>query len=191
MMGSHAPVAQLDLGTVRSPVDDDERLGTRLLVAALVGLVVGAAFLIVIPVIPGLVRTAWCVGDTGPGCDPGSETTGQLVDVVIWAAVLAGTATLVGVPLGWLAAVLARVRVGVSLVLLGPPAVWALVVLGEPFGVALDRMRSPWILAQTTVGYGLVGLLTASGRRPVWRWLAGAALLAGTVVVIALGYPFD
>ena len=193
MMTSSQPVAQFDLGTVRSPIGNDQRLGLRCAVAAVIGLAVGAVFLAVMPVVPKLVSSAWCVGVPTVGCDPGSRITGQLVDVVIWSVVLAGTATVVSAPLGWLADVLCRVRVSLALVLLGPPLVWALVVLGEPFGMGLNRMRSPWILAQATIGYLLAGLLTAPGARPkpLWRWVAAAGLLVGTAVVIALGYPFD
>ncbi len=192
MMTSSSPAAQFDLGTVRSPNGDDERLVLRLVIAAVIGLAVGGAFLAVIPTVPGLVRMAWCIRDTGPGCDPGSQTTGQLVDVVIWSVVLVGTATVISAPLGWLAAVLGRVRIGMALVLLGPPLVWALAVLGEPFGVSsLYRIRSPWVLAQASIAYLVVGLLTATRPRPLWRWLSGAALLAGTAIVIAFGYPFD
>ena len=191
MMGSSRPVTQFDLGTVRSPVGNDERLAPRLVAAALIGLAVGVAFLLVSPRVPGLVRSAWCVGVTGPGCDPGSQTTGQLIDVVIWSLVLAATATVVCWPLGWLASVVGRVRLSLPLVLLGPPLVWALVVLGEPLGIGLNRMRSPWVIAQATVAYLLVGLLTGARLRPLWRWLITAALLLGTAAVIAFGYPFD
>lgn len=191
MMGFNAPAAQFDLGTLRSPVDNDERLAPRLVAAAAIGLVVGVAYLLVIPKVPGLVRAAWCVGAAGPGCDPGSQTTGQLIDVVIWSLVLVGTATVVCVPLGWLASVFGRVRVGLPLVLLGPPLVWVLVVLGEPLGLGLNRMRSPWILAQATAAYLVVGLLTGARVRPLWRWLIAVALLVGTVAVIVAGYPFD
>ncbi|HEX4700535.1 MAG TPA: hypothetical protein VH352_00265 [Pseudonocardiaceae bacterium] len=179
---------------MRSPVgNDDERLVIRCAVAALIGLVVGVAFLLVTPSVPGLVHKAWCVGDFAPGCDPGRDTTGQLVDVVIWSAVLAATATLVSLPLGWLASRIAHVRISLPLVLLGPPLVWALAVLGEPLGVDLHRMRSPLVLLQATIGYLLAGLLTATGPRPskLWRWLACIALLLGTAAVIAAGYPFD
>jgi hypothetical protein len=194
MMPSSSPVGQFDRRTMWSPVDDDtERLGIRCAGAALVGLAVGVAFLLVIPGVPALVRTAWCVGDSGPGCDPGSQTTGQLVDVVIWTLVLAGTATAVSLPLGWLVGRLGRIRISLPLVLLGPPLVWALVVIGEPLGVALNRMRSPMVLLPVTLGYLLAGLSTTPGPRPrlIWRWLAGAALLLGTATVIAAGYPFD
>ena len=84
-----------------------------------------------------------------------------------------------------------RVRVSLAAVLLGPPVVWVVVVLGEPFGVSLDRIRSLWVLAQASVAYLLVGLLTATGQRPLWRWLPAAALVVGTAVVIASGYPYD
>jgi hypothetical protein len=190
MMPPSSPRAQFDLGTVRSPVDNDEPLIPRLIVAAAVGLAVGTAFLLVIPDVPGLVRAVWCVGDTAATCDPINQTTGRLVNAVIWAVVLAGTATLVGAPLGWLAA-LGRVRVVLPSVLLGPPVVWAVGVLGEPFGVPLNRLRSPWILAQTAVAYLLVGWLTARRPRPLWRWLAAGVLVAGTAVVLAIGYPYD
>ncbi|HEX4722513.1 MAG TPA: hypothetical protein VH333_08365 [Pseudonocardiaceae bacterium] len=192
MMGSSAPAAQFDLGTVRSPVGNDERLASRLVAAALIGLAVGAAFLLVSPRVPGLVRSAWCVGVVGPGCDPGSQTTGQLIDVVIWSLVLAATATVVCAPLGWLADVVGRVRLSLPLVLLGPPLVWALVVLGEPLGIGLnDRMRSPWVLAQATVAYVLAGVLTGARIRPLWRWLIAVALVLGTAAVIVRGYPYD
>jgi hypothetical protein len=192
MMGSSAPATQFDLGTLRSPVGNDERLAPRLMAAALIGLAVGAAFLLVSPKVPGLVRSAWCVGATEPGCDPGSQTTGQLIDVVIWSLVLAGTATLVCVPLGWVADVVGRVRLSVPLVLLGPPLVWLLEVLGEPLGIGLTtRMRSPWLLAQATVAYAVAGLLTGARLRPLWRWLIAAVLVLGTAAVIARGYPYD
>lgn len=190
MMTPHSPVAQFDLVTPPSPLDN-EPLARRLVIAAVIGLAVGVAFLLVIPGVPGIVRTVWCVGRTGPGCDPGSEVSGQLVDAVVWAVVLGGTATLVSAPLGWLAATFWRVRVALASVLLGPPLVWAVVVLGEPFGVALNRMRSPWILVQAAVAYLLAALLTTTGARTLHRWLAAAALLVSTAAVIAFGYPFD
>lgn len=191
MMTSSSPLGQFDLETLRSPLGNDERLAVRCGIAALVGLVVGAAFLLVMPVVPGLVRSAWCVAETGPACDPGSELTGQLVDTVIWAVVLVGTATAVSAPLAWLAGAISGIRLGLPLVLLGPPLVWALTVLGEPLGVALNEMRSPWVLAQATLAYLLVGLLTGSRPRALWRWLAAAALLLSTAAVIASGYPFN
>lgn len=195
MMASSQPVAQFDLGTVRSPIGNDERLAVRCAVAALIGLAVGAAFLAVTPVVPKLVSSAWCVGRPATGCDPGSRITGQLIDLVIWSVVLAGTATVVSAPLGFLAAAIdrVRVRVGMALVLLGPPMVWIVVVLGAPFGMGLHLMRSPWILAQAGVGYLMAGLLTAPGPRPkpLWRLLTVAGLVLGTAAVIALGYPFD
>jgi len=134
MMTSSSPVGQFDLETVRSPLGNDERFALRCGIAALVGLAVGAAFLLVMPHVPGLVRSAWCVADTGPGCDPGSELTGQLIATVIWAVVLVGTATVVSAPLAWLAGALSGIRLSLPLVLLGPPLMWALMVLGEPLG---------------------------------------------------------
>jgi hypothetical protein len=191
MMPSSSPLGQFDLETLRSPLGNDERLAVRCGIAALVGLVVGAAFLLVMPGVPGLVRSAWCAAETGPACDPGSELTGQLVDTVIWAVVLVVTATAVSAPLAWLAGAISGIRLSLPLVLLGPPLVWALMVLGEPLGVALNEMRSPWVLAQATLAYLLVGLLTGSRPRALWRWLAAAALLSGTAAVIASGYPFN
>jgi hypothetical protein len=188
MMAFSSPVGQFDLETVRSPLRDDERPALRCGIAALIGLAVGVVFLLVMPGVPGLVHTAWCVTETGPACDPGSDLTGQLVDTVIWALVLVGTATAVSAPLGWLAGALSGIRLSLPLVLLGPPLVWALMVLGEPLGVAL---RSPWVLAQAALAYLLAGLLTGARPRVRWRLLAAAALLSGTAVVIAFGYPFN
>jgi hypothetical protein len=191
MMAFSSPVEQFDLETVRSPLGDGDRLALRCGIAALIGLAVGAVFLLVMPSVPGLVHTAWCLAETGPACDPGNDLTGQLVDTVIWAVVLVGTATAVSAPLAWLAGALTGIRLSLPLVLLGPPLVWALMVLGEPFGVALHRLRSPWVLAQAGLAYLLVGLLTGSRPRARWRLLAGAALLSGTAVVISFGYPFN
>jgi hypothetical protein len=191
MMTSSSPVGQFDLETVRSPLGNDERLALRCGIAVLVGLAVGAAFLLVMPHVPGLVRSAWCVADTGPGCDPGSELTGQLIGTVIWAVVLVGTATVVSAPLAWLAGALSGIRLSLPLVLLGPPLMWALMVLGEPLGVAVHRMRSPWVLAQATLAYLLVGVLTGARLRARWRWSAAAALVLGTAAVIASGYRFS
>jgi hypothetical protein len=188
MMAFSSPVGQFDLETVRPPLGDNARLALRCGIAALIGLAVGAVFLLVMPGVPGLVHTAWCVAETGPACDPGSDLTGQLVDTVIWAVVLVGTATAVSAPLAWLAGTLTDIRLSLPLVLLGPPLVWALMVLGEPLGVAL---HSPWVLAQAALAYLLAGLLTGSRPRAVWRLLAAAALLSGTAVVIAFGYPFN
>lgn len=190
MMTPSSPAAQFDLGTVRSPVDN-EPLARRFVVAAVIGLAVGVAFLAVIPRVPDIVHVAWCVGNAGPACDPGSLVSGQLVDAVVWAAVLGGTATLVSAPLGWLAAALGRVRVALVSVLLGPPLVWTVAVLGQPFGVTLDRMRSPWILLQAPLAYLLAAGLTATGPRPLYRWLAAAALLVATAIVIVFGYRYD
>ncbi len=191
MMTSSSPVGQFDLETFRSPIGDDGRLALRYGIAALVGLAVGAAFLLVMPGVPGLVRSAWCAAETGPACDPGSQLTGQLVDTVIWAIVLLATATAVSVPLAWLADVISGIRLSLPLVLLGPPLVWALMVLGEPFGVALHRLRSPWVLAQAALAYLLAGLLTGTRPRPLWRLLAAAVIVLGTAAAIALGYPFN
>jgi hypothetical protein len=188
MMTSSSPVGQFDLETFGSPIGADGRLALRYGIAALVGLAVGAAFLLVMPGVLGLVRSAWCAAETGPACDPGSQLTGQLVDTVIWAIVLLGTATAVSVPLAWLADVLSGIRLSLPLVLLGPPLVWALMVLGEPFGVAL---RSPWVLAQAALAYLLAGLLTGPRPRPLWRLLAAAAIVLGTAAAIVFGYPFN
>jgi hypothetical protein len=191
MMTSSSQVGQFDLETVRPPLGNDERLALRCGIAALIGLAVGGAFLLVMPHIPGLVMSAWCVADTGPGCDPGSELTGQLIATVIWAVVLVGTATVVSAPLAWLAGAFSGIRLSLPLVLLGPPLLWALMVLGEPMGVAVHRMRSPWVLAQATLAYLLVGVLTGARFRARWRWSAAAALVVGTAAVIASGYRFS
>jgi hypothetical protein len=191
MMAFSSPVGQFDLETVRSPLGNEERLALRCGVAALIGLAVGAVFLLVMPGVPGLVHTAWCVAETGPACDPGSDLTGQLVDTVIWTVVLVSTATAVSAPLAWLAGALSGIRLSLPLVLLGPPLVWMLMVLGEPLGVGLHRLRSPWVLAQAALAYLLAGLLTGARPRVLWRLLAAAALLSGTAVVIAFGYPFN
>ncbi|HEY3610007.1 MAG TPA: hypothetical protein VGL06_21085 [Pseudonocardiaceae bacterium] len=191
MMTSSSPVRQFDLETVRSPTGSDARPVLRGGIAASVGLAVGAAFLLVMPGVPGLVRSAWCAAETGPACDPGSQLTGQLVDTVIWAIVLLATATAVSAPLAWLAGAISGVRLTMPLVLLGPPLVWALMVLGEPFGVALHRLRSPWVLAQAALAYLLAGLLTGHRPRPLWRLLGAAAIVTGTAAAIAFGYPFN
>jgi hypothetical protein len=191
MMAFSSPVEQFDLETVRSPLGDDERPALRCAVAALIGLAVGAVFLLVMPAVPGLVHTAWCLAETGPACDPGGDLTGRLVDTVVWAVVLVGAATAVSAPLAWLAGALTGSRLSLPLVLLGPPLVWVLMVLGEPFGLAPHRLRSPWVLAQAALAYLLAGLLTGSRPRALWRLLAAAALLSGTAVVIAFGYPFN
>jgi hypothetical protein len=191
MMAFGSPVRQFDLETVRSPPGDDERLVLRYALATLIGLAVGAVFLLVMPGVPGLVHTAWCLAETGPACDPGSDLTGRLVDLVIWVVVLVGAATVVSAPLAWLAGALTGIRLSLSLVLLGPPLVWVLMVLGGPLGIAPHRLRSPWVLAQAALAYLLVGLLTGARPRARWRLLAAAALLSGTAVVIAFGYPFN
>jgi hypothetical protein len=191
MMTSSSQVGHFDLETVRPPLGNDERFALRCGIAALIGLAVGAAFLLVMPHIPGLVMSAWCVADTGPGCDPGSELTGQLISTVIWAVVLVGTATVVSAPLAWLAGAVSGIRLSLPLVLLGPPLLWALMVLGEPLGVAVHRMRSPWVLAQASLAYLLVGVLAGARLRARWRWSAAAALVLGTAAVIASGYRFS
>ncbi|HYS39268.1 MAG TPA: hypothetical protein VEO01_26935 [Pseudonocardiaceae bacterium] len=52
-------------------------------------------------------------------------------------------------------------------------------------------MRSPWVLAQATLAYLLVGVLTGSRLSARWRWSATAALVLGTAAVIASGYRFS
>ncbi|HVV20097.1 MAG TPA: hypothetical protein VHF06_11725 [Pseudonocardiaceae bacterium] len=194
-MTSSSLVGQFDLETDRSPLgndaaDADERWWVRCAGAAVVGVVVGLAYLVVMPGLPGLVQTAWCLRPGVPDCDPGSQTTGQLVTVVIWTVVLAVTATAVTALLGPLVSAVGRVRLTLPLVLLGPPTLWAVVVLGEPLGVSLQAMRSPAIVVQAALAYLLLGALGAVKVRPHWRWLAAAGVLVATAVVIASGYPF-
>jgi hypothetical protein len=97
----------------------------------------------------------------------------------------------VSAPLAWLAGAISGIRLSLPLVLLGPPLVWALMVLGEPFGITLHRLRSPWVLAQAALAYLLAGLLTGPRPRALWRLLAAAAIVLGTAAAIAFGYPFN
>jgi hypothetical protein len=192
MMTCGAPIGQFDLETDRSPLGNDDGPPLWWCAAAVViGLAVGAAFLLVLPKLPGLTRSVWCLGAGGGGCLPAGATTGRLFGLVVWASVLTATSTAVTVPLGWLAFAVARVRVTLAVTLLGPPLVWAVVVLGEPLGVSADLVHTPVVLAQTAVGCLLATVLTAPWLRIRWRWAGAVALLLATAVVIAMGYPFD
>lgn len=196
MMTFSSPVGQFDLETDRSPLGNgdphtEEHWWVRCASAALIGVAVGLAYLVVMPGVPGLVQTAWCLRPSVPNCDPGGQTTGELAGVTIWTIVLAITATGVTVLLGPLVTRVGRVRLTLPLVLLGPPTLWAVAVLGQPLGVPMTVLRSPAVLVQAGVAYLLLGALGSPRVRPHWRWLVAVALLVGTAVVIASGYSFD
>jgi hypothetical protein len=192
MMTCGPPVGQFDLGADRAPVDDGghDRPLLSCASAALIGLAVGWMFLLVMPRVPGVVRSLWCVDATGGACTP-TGVTGRLFDLVVWGLVLAAAATVVTVALGWLAFAVAGVRVTLALTLSGPPLVWSLVVLGEPPGVPSRLAHTPFVLVETIAGYVLAVVLTAPWLRVRWRWSAVVALLLATAVVIVMGYPFD
>lgn len=190
-MTSSSVVGQFDLDSDRSPLDNGERLWVRCAGAALIGLAVGLAYLVVAPAVPGLVQAAWCLGPKMTACDPGSRETGQLIDLVLWALVLVTTSTAVTVLVGSAVASVGRVRLTVPLVLLGAPTTWSIAVLGQLVGIPLTALRSPVVLVQTVVAYLLIGVLGAPRVRPHWRWLITVAFLVGTAIVVASGYPFD
>jgi hypothetical protein len=191
MMTPGCLVRQSDFESDQPPRGNDERLWVRCAGATLIGLTVGLAYLVEAPALPGLVRAVWCLGPATTACDPHSQLSGMLIDLVVWAMVSVTTATAVTVLLGSLVSTVGRVRVTLPLVVFGPPALWSIAVLGQPVGIPLAALRTPAVLAQAVGTYLLVGALGSPKVRPHWRWLITVLLLVATAAVIASGYAFD